>query len=59
MPPQTKAAMRAARRAWPFILAAWQRWERLPEHEKERYRKMVRDYSNRGRSALQRRRKHP
>jgi hypothetical protein len=49
---RVQQARRLARRSWPVILAAWQRWQSLPEHEKERYRKMARDYAGRGRKAL-------
>jgi hypothetical protein len=52
MPPQARAALRAARRAWPLVLAAWRRWEQLPEHEKERYRKRARQYTEHGRNAV-------
>jgi hypothetical protein len=45
-------ATRLARRAWPFVLAAWERWQALPEQDKERYRRQVRDYAERGRRAV-------
>jgi hypothetical protein len=50
---------RNIRRAWPLVLMAWERWQKLPEHEKERYKRQARDYAQRGRKALeqQRRRK--
>jgi|1186.fasta_scaffold336959_3 hypothetical protein len=43
---------RTARRVWPFALEAWRRWDRLPPHQKERYRKMASDYARRGRDAV-------
>ena len=50
-------AARAARRAWPFVLAAYRRWEALPAAEKERYRQMASKYARRGQQTLARRRK--
>ena len=47
---------RAVRRAWPVALEAWRRWDSLPEHRKEHYRKMAADYARRGREALNTRR---
>jgi hypothetical protein len=45
-------AQRLARRAWPVILMAWERWQALPEHDKERYRRRAREYAARGRRAF-------
>ena len=42
----------AGRRAWPMILMAWERWQALPEADKERYRRMAREYVGRGRRAV-------
>jgi hypothetical protein len=47
---------RAVRRAWPVALEAWRRWESLPDHRKEHYRKMAADYARRGREAMNARR---
>jgi hypothetical protein len=44
----------AGRRAWPLVLMAWERWQALPEEEKERYRKQAREAAARGRAALER-----
>ena len=44
--------MRGARRAWPYVLMAWERWQSLSPEEKERYKKQARDYAQRGRSLL-------
>ena len=41
------------RRAAPVLLAAWERWQALPEEDKERYRRMAREYAERGRKAVQ------
>jgi hypothetical protein len=51
------APARAARKAWPVVLAAYRRWEALPPAEKERYRKMASKYARRGQETLARRRK--
>jgi hypothetical protein len=50
-------AARGARRAWPLILMAWERWQSLPEHEKERYKRQARQAAERGRKALEQRRR--
>jgi hypothetical protein len=42
----------AARRAWPMVLMAWERWQALPEADKERYRQRARSYAERGREAV-------
>jgi hypothetical protein len=46
----------AAKRAWPVALEAWRRWDNLSPQQKERYRKMAAEYSQRGRKALATRR---
>ena len=45
-------ATSAGRRAWPIILMAWERWQALPEDEKERYRARAREAAAKGRVAL-------
>jgi hypothetical protein len=62
--PRRQQAIRAARRAWPYVLMAWERWQALPEKDKERYRVRAREYAERGRqyagrgrAALEKRRK--
>jgi hypothetical protein len=52
-------AARGARRAWPFVLMAWERWQKLPQHEKDRYLRQARGYADKGRKALQQRRGKP
>jgi len=37
---------------WPYVLMAWERWQSLSDEDKERYKKQVREYANRGRAAL-------
>ena len=52
-------ATRGVRRAWPFVLMAWERWQKLTPQEKERYLRQAREYADRGRKALQERRRKP
>ena len=52
-----RAAARGFQRAWPLILAAWERWQALPEHEKERYKRRAREYAQRGRATIEQQRK--
>jgi len=52
-------AARGARRAWPFVLMAWERWQKLTPQEKERYLRQAREYADRGRKTLQERRRKP
>jgi glycogen debranching enzyme len=42
-------AARNARRLWPYVLMAWERWQSLSDEEKERYKKRAREYAERGR----------
>ena len=57
----TRGAARGARRIWPYVLMAWERWQALSPEEKERYKKRARGYADRGRKALdaQRKRRPP
>ncbi|MEJ7750969.1 MAG: hypothetical protein WKF32_05925 [Thermoleophilaceae bacterium] len=48
---------RAGRRAWPVMLMAWERWQALPEADKERYRAHARAYADRGRRVVEHRRR--
>jgi hypothetical protein len=36
---------------------AWERWQKLSPHEKERYKRQAREYAGRGRKALEQRRR--
>jgi glycogen debranching enzyme len=58
---RTRSAARGARRVWPYVLMAWERWQSLSPEEKERYKKRAREYAERGRKTLdaQRRRRPP
>lgn len=57
MPARLAAARRAARRLYPLALMAYERWQKLSPEEKERYRRQVREYAERGRQALAERRR--
>lgn len=46
-------ATAAGRRAWPFVIMAWERWQALSEEDRERYRRRAREYADRGRRALE------
>jgi hypothetical protein len=48
---------RNIRRAWPLVLMAWERWQNLPEHEKEKYKRQAREYAGRGRKLIEDRRR--
>jgi hypothetical protein len=52
---------RTGRKMWPLMLMAWERWQKLPQHEKDRYKRQARDYAQRGRRLLdeQRRKRKP
>ena len=58
---RTRSAARGARRVWPYVLMAWERWQSLSPEEKERYRKQASGYVKRGRAVLdaQRNRRPP
>lgn len=51
---QAAKAARLARRAWPFVLAGYERWQALPEHKKQEYRARARETAARGRDAAKR-----
>jgi len=50
-------AARGARRAWPILLMAWERWQKLEPAQKERYMRQAREYAQRGRKAVEQRRR--
>ena len=52
-----RTAARGVRRAWPFVLMAWERWQALPQHEKDRYKRQAQQYAQRGRKLLDERRR--
>jgi hypothetical protein len=49
-------AAHGARRLWPYVLMAWERWQAMPPEQKERYKRQARDYAQRGRKLLDERR---
>ena len=49
-------AAHGARRLWPYVLMAWERWQAMPPEQKERYKRQARGYAERGRKALEQRR---
>jgi glycogen debranching enzyme len=56
----SRSRVRQLRRLWPYVLMAWERWQQLPPEEKERYKRQARDYAQRGKKALdERRRRRP
>jgi glycogen debranching enzyme len=58
---RARGAVRGARRVWPYVLMAWERWQSLSPEEKERYKKQARGFAQRGKKTLdeQRRRRPP
>jgi hypothetical protein len=50
-------ATHGARRLWPYVLMAWERWQAMPPEQKERYKRQARDYAQRGRKLLDERRR--
>jgi glycogen debranching enzyme len=53
----SRSRVRQLRRLWPYVLMAWERWQRLSPEEKERYKKQARGYAERGRKVIDERRK--
>ncbi len=49
-------AARGVRKAWPYVLMAWERWQALSPEQKERYKRQAREYAERGRQTLSKRR---
>jgi glycogen debranching enzyme len=45
------------RRLWPYVLMAWERWQQLSPEDKERYKRQARGAAERGRKAIDERRK--
>jgi hypothetical protein len=48
---------RITRRAWPLVLMAWERWQKLEPEQKERYMRQARGYAERGRKLVDARRR--
>jgi hypothetical protein len=56
-PRRGSKAVTNARRLWPYLLMAWERWQALPPEKKEQYKRQARDAADRGRKAIDQRRK--
>ena len=54
---RAQRAVRLSRRAWPLMMMAWERWQRLEPEQKERYMRQAREYAQRGRKAIERRKR--
>jgi hypothetical protein len=47
--PRRVRAAAGVRRAWPFVLMAWERWQQLTPEQKERYKRQAREYAEKAR----------
>jgi ribosomal protein L34 len=56
-PSRGSKAITNARRLWPYLLMAWERWQALPPEKKEQYKRQARDAADRGRRVLDERRR--
>jgi hypothetical protein len=56
-PSRGAKAVTNARRLWPYLLMAWERWQSLPPEKKEQYKRQARQAAERGRKVLDQRRK--
>jgi len=54
--PRSQQMARAIRRAYPIVLAAYERWQSLSDEEKERYKARARAAGARGRRLIEQRR---
>ncbi len=45
-------ATQAGKRAWPYVLLAWERWQTLSDEEKERYRAKAKELAAKGKTTL-------
>jgi len=54
-----RGGVRGARRMWPYMMMAWERWQSLSPEDKERYKKQARGYAERGRALLDAQRRRP
>jgi hypothetical protein len=50
-------AVTNARRLWPYMLMAWERWQALPPEQKERYVRQARQAAQQGKKVLDKRRR--
>jgi hypothetical protein len=49
-------AAQQARRVWPLLLAAYERWQALPPEKREEYLRQARQYAARARAEVDKRR---
>jgi hypothetical protein len=56
-PSRGSKAVTNVRRLWPYLLMAWERWQSLPPEKKEQYKRQAREAAERGRKAVDQRRK--
>lgn len=54
---RSSKAVTNARRLWPYMLMAWERWQQLPPEQKERYKRQARQAADQGKKVLAQRRK--
>jgi TRAP-type C4-dicarboxylate transport system substrate-binding protein len=54
---RTSKAVHNARRLWPYMLMAWERWQSLSPEEKQRYKKQAQQYAEQGKRVLEQKRK--
>ena len=54
---RSSKAVTNARRLWPYMLMAWERWQQLPPEQKERYKRQARQAADQGKKVLGQRRK--
>ena len=55
--PRSQQMARSVRRAYPIVLAAYERWQALSPEEKERYKQRARAAGERGRRVIEQRRR--
>ena len=55
--PRSQQMARYVRRAYPIVLAAYERWQALSDDEKERYKARARAAGERGRRMIEQRRR--
>ena len=56
---RAQRTVRLSRRALPLMMMAWERWQKLEPEQKERYMRQAREYAQRGRKAVEQRRRKP
>ena len=56
-PRRRTRAVAGARRVWPYLVMAWERWQALPAERREEYLKRARDTAGRARAAVEKRRR--